>query len=176
MYLLQPISVALNFKRPSKILLSDLSVFLCYLLDGDPKYVRAMRLMCGFFASLSNFQSCSHPDAFQIKIEERWSWFFLRKKLLFLFLQDPTHLVTKWRNRLLSEVAEMRIGNKIISIKCLQNIIESDQYTKLDHGLTISDLNPNDRQNYRSCVKLVSEGLLNILSENKHAQGTHVYL
>ncbi|CAF4698981.1 unnamed protein product [Rotaria socialis] len=86
--------------------------------DGDPKYVRAMRLTCGFIALSSNSQHFSHSDAFQIKIggQWQWSWFFLGQRQIFLFLQDPTHLITKWRNRLLSKVAEMRIGNQIIKI------------------------------------------------------------
>jgi hypothetical protein len=147
-----------------------------YYLDGDSKYVRAMRLMCGFFAYLSNFQPHEHPGAFQIKIERQWSWFFLRHQQLFLFLQDPTHLCTKWRNRLLSDTAELRIGNQLISMNYLHDIIENDKYTKIDHGLIYSDLDPKDRQNYRSCVKLVSENLLNILNENNDAQGIILYL
>lgn len=65
--------------------------------------MRAMRLMSGFFASLPNFRPQEYPDVFQIKGTYRWSWFYLRKEQLFLFLQDPTHLATKWRNRLLSQ-------------------------------------------------------------------------
>ena len=135
-----------------------------------------MRLTCGFFALLSNSQLHSRSDAFQIQLTGQWSWFFLRQQQLFLLLQDPTHLITKWRNRLLSETAEMRIGNQQINIKFLHSIVENNRYTKLDHGLTISDLNPKDRQNYQSCVKLVSQDLLNILSENINAGSTHVYL
>ncbi|CAF3644312.1 unnamed protein product [Rotaria socialis] len=99
--------------------------------DGDPKYVRAMRLTCGFIALLSNSQHFSHSDAFQIKIggQWQWSWFFLGQRQIFLFLQDPTHLITKWRNRLLSKVAEMRIGNQIISMNFLYEIIEKNANT-----------------------------------------------
>lgn len=135
-----------------------------------------MRLVCGFFAHLSKFQPDHHPAAFQIDLGKRSSWFFLRKQQMLLFLQDPMHLVTKWRNRLFSGIADMQLEKKTIDINYLHNIIESDQHTKLDHGLTVSDLNPKDRQNYRSCVKLVSDNLLNILNENANAQSTHVYL
>lgn len=58
----------------------------------------------------------------------------------------------------------------------LQNILENNEYTKLDHGLTRSDLNPKDRQNYRSCVRLVSEDFLRILIEDANYMGTYVYL
>ncbi|CAF3043058.1 unnamed protein product [Rotaria sp. Silwood2] len=48
--------------------------------DGDNKYMRAMRLLAGFFASLSTFRPHEHPDVFQIKTEYRWPWFYLRKQ------------------------------------------------------------------------------------------------
>ncbi|CAF4825556.1 unnamed protein product, partial [Rotaria sp. Silwood2] len=44
-----------------------------YSTDGDPKYLRAMRLATGFFASLSNMKLNSHKDAFHIKIPNNWS-------------------------------------------------------------------------------------------------------
>ncbi|CAF4109650.1 unnamed protein product, partial [Rotaria sp. Silwood1] len=56
----------------------------------------------------------------------------------------PTHLVTKWRNRLLSTTADLRLGQDRITIEHLKHIIDSGQYTKRDHGLTKSDLNPKD--------------------------------
>ncbi|CAF4496736.1 unnamed protein product, partial [Rotaria sp. Silwood2] len=58
----------------------------------------------------------------------------------------------------------------------IKNNVESNKYTKLDHGLTRSDLNPKNRQNYRSCVKLTSEGVSRILIEDSNSLGTHVYL
>jgi len=129
-----------------------------------------------FFASLPNFTLHEHPKAFKIQPPSKWPWFFLRRQQLFLFLQDPTHLVTKWRNRLLSPTAELRIGKQSIIMEHLHRIVENDDYTKLDHGLTKSDLNPKDKQNYSSCLKLVSDDLLKILISDPCAQGTFLYL
>ncbi|CAF1509237.1 unnamed protein product, partial [Rotaria sp. Silwood1] len=39
---------------------------------------------------------------------------------------NPSHLVTKWRNRLLSTTADLRLGQDRISIEHLQDIINSD--------------------------------------------------
>ncbi|CAF5011343.1 unnamed protein product, partial [Rotaria magnacalcarata] len=144
--------------------------------DADPKYLRAMRLMSGFLGALTNFQVHQHPQAFQIKIKSHWSWFYLREQQLLLFFQDPTHLVTKWRNRLLSATAELYIGNQSISINHLHDIIENDTYSKLDHGLTKSDINPKDRQNFSSCFKLTSNDLFNILNADDDTRGTLLYL
>ena len=135
-----------------------------------------MRLMSGFFASLPNFQVHQHPQAFQIKTKSRWPWFFLREQQLLLFFQDATHLVTKWRNRLLSSTAELRLGDQSISMDHLHDIISNENYTKLDHGLTKSDINPKDRQNFGSCLKLTSADLFKILKDNVDTQGTLVYL
>ncbi|CAF1168333.1 unnamed protein product [Rotaria sp. Silwood1] len=144
--------------------------------DADPKYLRAMRLMSGFLGALPNFQVHQHPQAFQIKIRSHWSWFYLREQQLLLFFQDPTHLVTKWRNRLLSATAELCLGNQSISINHLHDIIENDTYSKLDHGLTKSDINPKDRQNFSSCFKLTSNDLFNILNDAADTRGTLLYL
>ena len=78
-----------------------------------------MRLMSGFFASLPYFPAHQHPQAFHINISSNWTWFYLREQQLLLFFQDATHLVTKWRNRLLSSTAELRLGNQSVSINHL---------------------------------------------------------
>ena len=138
--------------------------------------MRAMRLMSGFFASLPNFQVHQHPRAFKINIPSPWPWFYLREQQLLLFFQNATHLVTKWRNRLLSSTAELHLGNQFISISHLNDILDSNVYTKLDHGLTKSDINPKDRQNFNSCLKLTSTDLFRILNDNVNTRGTSIYL
>ncbi|CAF4701128.1 unnamed protein product, partial [Rotaria sp. Silwood2] len=143
---------------------------------ADAKYVRAMRLMSGFFASLPNFPVHQHPQAFTVKLKSRWPWFFLREQQLLLFFQDATHLAMKWRNRLLSSIAELRLGDQSISVNHLYSIIDNGKFTKIDHGLTKSDINPKDRQNFSSCVKLTSDDLFKILKDNVDTQGTLIYL
>ncbi|CAF2057522.1 unnamed protein product [Rotaria magnacalcarata] len=98
-----------------------------------------------------------HQHAFTVKLKSRWPWFFLREQQLSLFFQDATHLATKWRNRLLSSTTELRLGDQSISIDHLYSIIDNAKFTKIDHGLTKSDINPKDRQNFSSCVKLTSD-------------------
>lgn len=144
-------------------------------IDADNKYLSAMPLASNFFASLPNFRLDKHQHAFKIHIPKEWSWFFLNQNQLFLFFQDPVHLVTKWRNRLLSSMAKLRFGNDKVTITHIENLI-NDDYTKLDHGLTKSDINPKDRQNYKSCIKLISDDVLNVLSDSADTDGTIVYL
>ncbi len=132
--------------------------------------------MSGFFASLPNFQVHQHPQAFQIKTTSNWPWFYLRDKQLLLFFQDATHLVTKWRNRLLSSTAELRLGNQFIPINHLYDIINNEDNSKLDHGLTKSDINPKDRQNFCSCLKITSNDVFTILKSDLNTRGTLIYL
>ncbi|CAF3823792.1 unnamed protein product [Rotaria sp. Silwood1] len=144
--------------------------------DADAKYLRAMRLMSGFFGTLPNFQVHQHPQAFQIKTTSRWSRFYLREQQLLLFFQDPTHLVTKWCYRLLSSTAELCLGNQFILINHLHDIINSETYSKLDHGLTKSDINSKDRQNFSSCLKLTSADLFKILNDDVNTRETLIHL
>ncbi|CAF4539581.1 unnamed protein product [Rotaria socialis] len=91
-------------------------------------------------------------------------------------LGNPPHLITKWRNRLLSSTANLCYGNDKISIKHIENLIDNTNYTKLVHGLIMSDINPKDRQNYHSCIKLISDDVLNLLKSDANANGTFAYL
>ncbi|CAF4244324.1 unnamed protein product [Rotaria sordida] len=117
--------------------------------NADNKYFRAMRLMFGFYVSLSNFDV--HVDSCIFSIQTgNWSWYFLRSEQLFMFVQDATYLVTKLRNRLLSATAALQVGDKCITMKHLQRLLDNEEMIRLDHGLTQSDLKSTDRQNFRS--------------------------
>ncbi|CAM4930197.1 unnamed protein product [Rotaria socialis] len=142
--------------------------------DGDPKYMRAMRLVTGFFASLPNIKLNSYTNAFHVKIPKDWNWYFLGDSHLFLCFQDATHLCTKLRNRLLSRTANMLIGNHCISINYLSTLIRN--IPKLRHGLVKSDIFPQDRQNFSSCVKICSDDVTNCLTEIHDSEGIIMYI
>ena len=67
-----------------------------------------MRFASNFFASLPNFKLEQHRHVFRIDLPKQWTWFFLNRNQLFLFFQDPVHLITKWKNWLLSTTAVCR--------------------------------------------------------------------
>jgi len=83
----------------------------------------------------------------------------MRNRQITLFFQDSIHLCTKLRNRLLSSKATMLLGDELISINHLVQLIESS--SKLNHNLVKSDVLPKDRQNYSSCEKISNEAALN---------------
>ncbi|CAF3288524.1 unnamed protein product [Rotaria sp. Silwood2] len=142
--------------------------------DGDSRYLRAMGLCSRFFAELPNLNLFKHNDPFDIKIPKEWSWFFMKQQQTFLFMQDPIHIATKIRNRLLSTVANLRMGDFSVDIKDLIDLVESK--SKLEHNLIKSDLNPKDRQNFASCLRISSETVLALLNRNENSKGTYVYL
>ncbi|CAF4551437.1 unnamed protein product, partial [Rotaria socialis] len=142
--------------------------------DCDARYLRAMRLCTRFFAQLPNLNLVKQKDNFHLQIPERWSWFFMSGQQILLFMQDPIHVATKFRNRLLSEIASMKMGDYHVSIEHLINLIESKN--KIEHNLIKSDICPKDRQNYASCRRISSELILQLLNKMEDCKGTYIYL
>ena len=142
--------------------------------DGDPKYMKAMKLISGFFASLPNIEISGRRDAFEVSVPVDWSWFFLRRRQLVLCFQDPIHICTKLRNRLLSSTAEMFIGSQRVSMDALSELIASGN--KLVHGLVKSDIYPRDKQNFASCEKISSNSAISALEEISDSLATCLYL
>ncbi|CAF1462118.1 unnamed protein product [Rotaria sordida] len=109
--------------------------------DGDPKYLRAMRLAYNFFVKDRTIHIYNDKLSFTIDIPFAWcSWYFLHPTQLFLFLQDGIHLCNKMRNRLLSPKVCLRTGSFEITVEHLYQLIESTN--KVDSNLSKSDLRP----------------------------------
>lgn len=74
------------------------------------------------------------------------------------YIQDTTHIGTKMRNfflRTLGGQIKLPFGNKyIIKIDHLQQLKKS--FSKDKHQLTETALNPYDRQNFESVLKICS--------------------
>ncbi|CAM4823027.1 unnamed protein product [Rotaria magnacalcarata] len=65
-----------------------------YATDGDPKYLRAMRLASNFFVKTQTLDILNDKLPFTVKIPSTWSiWYFLGQSQLFIFLQDGTHRI-----------------------------------------------------------------------------------
>ena len=88
-------------------------------------------------------------------------------------MQDGTHVVTKIRNRLLSETVNLHINNDHVDINHLLNLLEN--HPKLDHNLVRSDIFPHDKKNYSSCLKITSDDVLTLLKQMNN-KATYIYL
>ncbi|CAF3788942.1 unnamed protein product [Rotaria sp. Silwood1] len=142
--------------------------------DCDSRYFKAMRICLGFFSRAPNVDLLTgNDDLLTIDIPSNWTFFFMRPQQLFLCMQDGTHLVTKIRNRLLSETATLNINNDHVDINHLLHLIEN--HPKLDHNLVRSDIFPHDKQNYSSCLKITSDDVL-ILLKQMNNKATYIYL
>ncbi|CAF4278334.1 unnamed protein product [Adineta steineri] len=58
----------------------------------------------------------------------------------------------------------------------LQELLDNVELTRLDYGLTQSDLKPTDRQNFRSCLRITSRDVLNLIARDDNCNGTYMYL
>ncbi|CAF3867992.1 unnamed protein product [Rotaria magnacalcarata] len=141
--------------------------------DGDPKYLRAMRLASNFFVRTQTLTIYNDTLYFTINIPN-WSWYFLNPDQIFLFMQVGTHLYTKMRNRLLSQNANLKMGTYKVSTKHLYNLINTKN--KMDHNLSKSDLNVRDIQKFSSCQRISDDKVLNLLLLNDHCFFIESYL
>lgn len=90
-------------------------------------------------------------------------------------VQDTTHIGTKLRNRLLKPSIELPFGIYSISKTHLKELVTS--CSKDVHQLTHTDIDPKDRQNFNSIMKICQEPVLNALKEFVPAShGTIMYL
>lgn len=142
-----------------------------YSTDCDSRYLYAMRISLGFFA---DFAYVDHPDLFTIDVPTRWSWFYMQIEQLYICFQDPVHICTKLRNRLLSKKTSLLLGNQLINIEPLLYLI--DNYSKLDHSLVKSDIDPKDRQNFGSAVKISNDNVIHLLEQIPNSFGIRIYL
>lgn len=142
--------------------------------DCDFRYLKAMLLSLGFFARAPNVDLLTGSDQLlHIDIPKHWKFFFMRPTQLFLCMQDGVHLVTKIRNRLLSDTANLCVNEERIDVNHLLEIIVN--HPKIEHNLVKSDVFPHDRQNYASCLKITSEDVLALL-EHRDNKATFIYL
>ncbi|CAF1390611.1 unnamed protein product, partial [Rotaria sordida] len=111
-----------------------------YATNCDSRYLRCMRISLGFFG---HFAYVDHPDNLKIDHPKTWS------------------CVTD--TQLTGTGAYLLLGDQLINMEPLFIII--DQISKLEHTLVPSDINPKDRQNYKSCTKISSDEVLNILEQ-----------
>lgn len=123
--------------------------------DGDPRLLNAMKMKTEFVLA---------PDIDVIKRVNPYT----------ICVQDTIHIGTKMRNRLLNTSVSLKIGNKIASIAHIKMLLE---HPKEWHGLVITDINPEDRQNYKSLEKIMNSRVISALKyEIVDSEATMIYL
>lgn len=88
------------------------------------------------------------------------------------------HIATKMRNFLLRSTCDKKIlpfGNGLIRVEHLYQLL--NLFMKDKHQLTYSTLNPTDKQNFKSVLRICSSKVTDLLRDHvKNSQGTIQFL
>lgn len=133
--------------------------------DSDPKYNSAMR-------KLSKLGSSS-------ALLSGVDWFNMGEDQVPFFVQDTVHIATKMRNQLLTTIkvpTKLPMGpNLYIQIKHLNFLLRN--FSKDQHCLTATVLNPIDKQNFKSVLRMCNEKVTQLLAAHvPHSEGTIKFL
>lgn len=123
---------------------------LCIASDSDPKYNSAMRV-------LSKLGQPTIFDYFACCGEQNGPFYF----------QDIVHVATKLRNFLLRSIFDKKIipfGKNLIRAEHLYELL--NMFTKDKHQLTLTTLNPKDKQNFRSVLRICDRRVTNLLRDH----------
>ena len=107
---------------------------ICTGSDGDTRYLKSQKHLAQF-GSFKKYKELTLVGNFESKI---------------LGYQDPLHLAKKLSNTLFDNGNTLKLGNFSASLGHL--IIVYKSYTKIDHNLTLSDLDYVDKMNYKYVV------------------------
>lgn len=128
--------------------------------DGDPRLLSAMRARMIF----------DLEELTETKME-----ICAAEHTHIVFVQDTIHIGTKLRNRLLKRAILMPMGNRLVSVCHLKELLNNTP--KNVHLLVRSDICPQDRQNFGSLEKVMDKRVLEALQNNViDSEGTVMYL
>ncbi|CAF3784528.1 unnamed protein product [Rotaria sp. Silwood1] len=178
LYMIQPININNQKISPyalaaygTNVKYTSFDVIRRWFTIFDRTASQGVRLI-GYSTDADSSPTTKHPLLLTVGIPKSWSWFFLPAQQLFLCMQDAVHICTKLRNRLLSTKAVLMMGDGLISIDYLFQLIQSR--SKFYHNLVKSDICPTDKQNFKSCQKLCAA--IECLQEINGSYATVVYL
>lgn len=130
--------------------------------DGDSRLLKSMKICSQLGTttpSNNSYQNCS--------------WYSVDER--FICVQDPTHVGTKLRNRLLKPSILLPIGKLLISKSHLAYLIKT--LSKDKHLLTESVIDPKDRQNFNSFLKISTTIVQELLVKHvPDSDGTALFL
>lgn len=128
--------------------------------DGDTRLLKTMRIFSKFLRPAE---------------EQDWQWFDMNLNEGDLCVQDTVHIATKLRTRLLNKLVILQIGDYRASVSDLEDVIQKASKDK--HLLTLSDLRPDDKMNFKAAEKMSSQLVENVLTEMvDNSQGTVAFL
>lgn len=129
-------------------------------MDGEPKQLSAQRRqMTDPSNTFFEFQSEKFKG---IKIPVHTT---NEKEYPSASFQDPTHVVGKERNNLLSESRTIKIKHHEINLECIKRLLQLQ--TEIRIGVRFSDLRPKDKMNFDAVRRLCAPSTVEILQREK---------
>lgn len=119
---------------------------LTYASDGDSRLLLAMKIVSGIGGT------SHHSDNGEDQFTHEWFNCRVNDPEFPVSFQDFIHVLTKLRNRVLRHSAILALGNGTVSKTFLKYLI--DTVSKDKHGLTNTDIEPQDRQNAKSASNI----------------------
>lgn len=110
----------------------------------------------------TRLMKCMQQQMFLNGQSSKWPWFRGKHTTSSLCVQDPYHKGTKLRNRMLHRSIVLAMGYFLVSPSYLRDLIE-DKMMKDQHNLCESDINGNDRMNFRAMEKMYQENIGELL-------------
>lgn len=106
-------------------------------------------------------------------------WFSCGKMSFYttIYVQDPTHIATKLRNLLLKtffNTEKLPFGKFFIDVNHLHFLLKT--FSKDRHQLTKTILNPKDKQNFASVLKMCDSKVIELLKTVNRSDATGLYL
>ncbi|XP_062714505.1 uncharacterized protein LOC134291151 isoform X2 [Aedes albopictus] len=128
--------------------------------DGDSRFIGGMMEQMKLPPETD---SESRPD------NAYGDWYIATVKDSKICVQDTTHLVNKFRTRLMKTDQQLQIGTMRISNQHLMELIQC--VSKDQHGLTITDLNENDKMKFRPVEKITKDSVIELLRQHVPLSG-----
>jgi hypothetical protein len=97
---------------------------------------------------------------------------------LFPCIQDAIHTANKMKTRLLNDSNQLFVGQTMASIQHLRELVNDPKLTKMNHGLTQTDVNSSDstkdKMSFSSTLRMCDDRVLELLKSRNI--GTYYYL
>ncbi|KAG5672701.1 hypothetical protein PVAND_002810 [Polypedilum vanderplanki] len=133
--------------------------------DGAPTLLGAMKALTSFGTAKFNFHFKSPLNMMST---------------LFPCVQDGIHIANKLKTRIINDNHQLFIGNYLASVQHLQKLVIDPDLSKLNHGLTYSDVNAfdqsKDKMNFQSTMRICDDKVLDLLKGHNSYLGTYLYL
>lgn len=126
--------------------------------DGDCRFLKSQKLSMNFGYE---YEFCDFPIAACMHSE-------------IMCTQDSLHILKKMKTSLYDECDLLQIGPNFASLAHL--VIIFKEFDKIEHNLTLADIDPSDSMNYTCLEKITDNKVITLLGTIQKSEGTVMFL